>query len=65
MAAAAILDFGKLSITPDWINISASNLLGNALDIGLYNSLYYRTSCDHGVYGSTNCFHSLNGDQFQ
>jgi len=25
-------------------------LRDNALDIGLYNSLYYCTSCDHGLY---------------
>ena len=28
MTAAAILDFGKMSITPDWIKISASNFTG-------------------------------------
>jgi len=27
MAAAAILDFGKMSITPDWIKISAPNFM--------------------------------------
>ena len=28
MAAAAILNFGKMSITPDWIKISAPNFTG-------------------------------------
>ena len=28
MAAAAILNFGKMSITPEWINISAPNFTG-------------------------------------
>ena len=28
MAAAAILNFGKMSITPDWINIFAPNFTG-------------------------------------
>ena len=28
MAAAAILNFGKMSITPDWIKISAPNFKG-------------------------------------
>jgi len=39
MAAAAILDFGKLSITPDWINISASNLWV------MHWTLAYTTAC--------------------
>ena len=30
MAAAAILNFGKMSITPDWIKIYAPNLLEDA-----------------------------------
>ena len=34
-------------------------LRDNALDIGLYNSLYYCTSCDHGC---TSCSHSLRLD---
>ena len=28
MAAAAILNFGKMSITPDWIKVSAPNFTG-------------------------------------
>ena len=28
MAAAAILNFGKMSITPDWIKLSAPNFTG-------------------------------------
>ena len=31
-------------------------LQDNALDICLYNSLYYRTSYDHGLYVSTRAF---------
>jgi len=27
MAAAAIFNFGKISITPDWINIHAPNFM--------------------------------------
>ena len=34
-------------------------LRDNALDIGLYNNR------DHGVYGSTSCSHSLNGNKLQ
>jgi len=28
IAAAAIFNFGKISITPDWIKISAPNFMG-------------------------------------
>ena len=59
MTAAAISDFlgyveRKMSLTRHQI------LQDNALDIGLYNSLLYRTSRVHGLYGSTSCSHSVN-----
>jgi len=31
MAVAAILDFGKMSITPDWIRISAQSFIGRSI----------------------------------
>ena len=31
MAAAAIFNLGKISITPDWINISAANFMGKCI----------------------------------
>jgi len=41
-----------MSITPDWIKISASNF-------DLHNNR------DHGLYGSTSCSHSLNNSKLQ
>jgi len=32
MVAAAIFNFGKISITPDWIKISASNFMGRCTE---------------------------------
>jgi len=54
-----------MSVAPDWIKILHQILRNNALDIGLYNSLYYRTIRDHGLYSSTSCSHSLNGSKLQ
>ena len=34
MAAAAIFNFGKISITPDWIKISAPNFMGRHGNFG-------------------------------
>jgi len=31
MAAAAMFNFGKISITPDWIKISATNFMGRCI----------------------------------
>jgi len=31
MAAAAVFNFGKISITPDWIKISALNFMGRCI----------------------------------
>jgi len=38
MAAAAILNVGKMSITPDWAKICAPDLCGN--DFGVFSSRY-------------------------
>jgi len=32
MAAAATFNFGKISITPDWIKISAPNFMGRCIE---------------------------------
>jgi len=33
MAAAAIFNFGKIPITPDWIKISAPNFMGRCIKV--------------------------------